>query len=246
MLPITFLARVNTARVRTALDFTTSLIMILAAISMMWFVFKASPASIAAPQRRQVAVPGQPVTLDGAIKFGNVKAAVAVIGFLDYQCNYCATFEREVMPAIEAKYVKSGKILFAIRHLPIDRIHPLARRAAEAAVCAAQQGKFVEMHKLLFEPQPTLDDVGITSRASQAGLNVGQLHSCIAKDGTRIVSADSAMAADLGIQGTPTFLIGRVDQDRRVKVDKTMFGTKSVEELSSVIDEVLTTAIRVP
>jgi protein-disulfide isomerase len=246
MLP-TFLARVNVARVRTALDLVASVAMILAAVAMMWFVFRDPPAgAAAAPPPRQTTVPGQPITLDGALKLGNPRARVAVIEFVDYQCTYCATFARDVMPAIEARYVKSGKIMFAIRHLPIDRIHPFARRAAAASVCAAQQGKFSEMHKLLFDPEPTLDDVGIVVRANKAGVNVDQLHACIATDGTRIVSADSEMAAALGLRGTPTLMVGQVGADRRVKVDKAMFGASSVEELSRVIDEALaSTAVRV-
>ncbi len=247
MPPTTFLAKVTAAKLRTALDVATSVTLILAAVAMMWFVFKGLPSGVAGQPSQPATVPGQPISLDGAIKLGNPKARVAVIEFVDYQCTYCAQFAREVMPAIEAKYVKSGRIVFAIRHLPIDRIHPFARCAAAASVCAAQQGKFIEMHKLLFEPQPTLDEGGITSRDKQLGMNVELLQSCIATDGARMVSADSEMAAALGIRGTPTLMVGQLGADRRVRVEKSMFGPQSVDELSQVIDAALaSTTTRLP
>ena len=96
---------------------------------------------------------------------GDPGAKVAVIEFSDFQCPACRKHALETQPALDEKFVTPGKVQWVFKNLPL-RMHPQAAVAAVAAVCAGQQGKFWEMHDLLFEavdqwavdvPEPPLE-----------------------------------------------------------------------------------------
>jgi hypothetical protein len=81
---------------------------------------------------------------------GDRSAKLTLIEFSDYQCPFCARHFREILPQIEREYIKSGKVKYVFRHFPIESIHKEAFKAAEAANCAGEQGKYWEMHAQRF------------------------------------------------------------------------------------------------
>jgi len=81
------------------------------------------------------------LTLDGTPAMGDEKARVAIVEFGDYQCPYCGRHANEVLPHIVTDYVKTGKVRYFFKDVPIEAIHPQAFKAAEAALCAGEQGK---------------------------------------------------------------------------------------------------------
>lgn len=83
---------------------------------------------------------------------GNDKAKVTMVEFSDLQCPFCRQFFTTAYPQIKKDYIDTGKIQFAYRHLPLTS-HPLARPFANASECANEQGKFWEMHDLIFKKQ---------------------------------------------------------------------------------------------
>ena len=82
---------------------------------------------------------------DGQIR-GDKNAKVKFVEFSDFECIYCRQFFREAEPQIMKEYVDTGKVLFVFKNYPIFLAHPHAVKAAEAGECAAEQGKFWEMH----------------------------------------------------------------------------------------------------
>ena len=80
---------------------------------------------------------------------GNTDAKVTVIEFSDFQCPFCKQHVEETQPALDEEFVDSGKVMWVFKHFPLS-IHPQAPAAGAAAECAADQGKFWEMHELLF------------------------------------------------------------------------------------------------
>ncbi len=84
---------------------------------------------------------------------GSANAPIVMIEFSDYQCPYCAKFENETMGKIREEYVGTGKIFFVYKNLPLRQIHPLSDTASNAALCAAEQGKFWEYHAVLYGKQ---------------------------------------------------------------------------------------------
>jgi protein-disulfide isomerase len=99
-----------------------------------------------------------------------------------------------------------------LRDLPLEAIHPLALKAAEATHCAGEQGKYWEMHDRLFANQRELSRPDLTKHAQALGLNVGAFDQCVdtGKSVARI-RKDVAEAEKLQANGTPTFFVGLTD-----------------------------------
>jgi protein-disulfide isomerase len=160
--------------------------------------------------------PSQPVsmvlTLDGDPVKGDRNASVVLVEFTDYQCPFCARHARDTMPQIEAEYVKTGKVRYVTREFPLESIHPQAFKAAEAALCAGDQGKYWEMHARLFANQRALAPGQLASHAQAVGLDEGKFTQCL-EGGTKSakVRKDLADGAKAGVTGTPAFFIGVTD-----------------------------------
>jgi protein-disulfide isomerase len=141
---------------------------------------------------------------------GREDAPVAIIEFTDLQCPYCARYAMETFPRLKRDYVDTGLLRYSSRDLPLP-IHPFAFPAAVASRCAGEQGRFWEFREALFASQAQLGTAPYARIARELGLDVERLEACRA-DGRQeaAVRAELALAAQHGIQSTPTFVIGRV------------------------------------
>jgi len=175
---------------------------------------------------------------------GSPEAKVVLTVFSDYQCPYCKRFARETEPLIEARYVDTGKIRIGFRHLPLEQIHPFARGAAIAAECANRQGRFWEMHRLLFDTPDKLSPEAITAKAMQTGLEVVAFEACQSKgDASARIASDVASAQLLKLTGTPALLVGRLVGDK-IQYLSIFPGAASVEDLSAALDSALAGSYR--
>jgi len=87
---------------------------------------------------------------DGMVS-GNDDAEYTLMEFSDFECPYCQTFAQSTLPQIKKDYVDNGTIRFVFRDFPLESIHTKARKAANAARCAEEQGKFIEYHDKLYQ-----------------------------------------------------------------------------------------------
>ena len=92
------------------------------------------------------------LSVEGAQFLGQKNATVTVVEFSDYQCPFCARHVQQTLPLLRKEYVDTGKVKYVFRDHPLESIHPAAFKAAEAARCGGEQGKFWEMHDKLFIP----------------------------------------------------------------------------------------------
>ena len=147
------------------------------------------------------------------------------------------------MPQIERDYVATGKIKYVFSDLPLD-FHKQAFKAAEAAHCAGEQGRFWEMHDVLFQNQAALSVEQLPGHARTAGVTEASFQQCLESGRfAEGIKADIAEAKAIGIGGTPTFLIGVVQPgDGRVKVVKKLVGAKPYDEFRAAIDSALAPA----
>jgi protein-disulfide isomerase len=130
-----------------------------------------------------------------------------VVEFADFECPFCRS-EEAVVEGIESIY--GGDLRLVFKHFPRTSIHPHAQAAAIAASCAGNQGKFWEMHDLLFKG--AIDDAALLSDAGQVGLDVAAWQGCIGTpDPASRIAEDVALATSLGINGTPTFVVNGVE-----------------------------------
>jgi protein-disulfide isomerase len=136
---------------------------------------------------------------------GPADAPLTLVEYGDYQCPYCGA----AYPVVKRLQKRLGKRLrFAFRNFPLTQQHPYALIAAQAAEAAALQGKFWEMHDLLFEQQTQLNPEIIHSWAKKIGLNVEQFGDDI-KQGLveERIREDRQSGIRSGVNGTPTFFI---------------------------------------
>jgi len=146
---------------------------------------------------------------DDPIK-GSNSAPVAMIEFGDFQCPFCGKFFSETLPQIEENYIKTGKVKFVYRDFPLD-FHQYAEKAAEAAECAHEQGKFWEYHDKLFNNQQALDVTNLKKYAKDLGLNSSEFDDCL--DSGKMASEvqeDLQDGTALGISGVPSFFINGI------------------------------------
>src|SRR5205809_7089141 len=129
-----------------------------------------------------------------------------ILEYGDYECPY----SRQAFRAIEQiEQQRGGNLRFAFRHFPLTSIHPHALAAAAAAEAAALQGRFWDMHELLFHRQKALEDGDLRGYAAQLGLDVAAFDR--ARASTAVADrirpdADSGLAAG-HVLGTPTLFI---------------------------------------
>lgn len=91
------------------------------------------------------------IDMTGGQEKGNKDAKVTLVEFADFQCPYCNDFFRESESQLMKEYVDTGKVRFVFMNYPVILSHPRSYKAAEAGECAAEQGKFWEMHDAIFE-----------------------------------------------------------------------------------------------
>jgi protein-disulfide isomerase len=147
---------------------------------------------------------------------GPEKSAITIVEFSDYQCPYCAKSEPLIKSFLDV-YPKDTRVVF--KHFPLVSIHPHAMPAALAAAAAQKQGKFWQMHELLFANQHALSSEQITQLAKQIGLDTAKFEADMKSDEVKAaVQEDVQLAQQVGVRGTPTiFVNGKLLQTRTVE-----------------------------
>ena len=164
---------------------------------------------------------------------GSPEAKVTMVEFSDYTCPFCAQFALWTLPRIERNYIETGKVRLVFRSLPIhgDR----SRKAAEAALCAHEQGRFWEYHDRLFAAslageRGAFTPEGLLSIAGELGLDGEEFERCLGSDRyEQAIEEDIAAAERLGVEGTPTFFIN----------GRKLVGAQPYESFQRVIEEEL-------
>jgi protein-disulfide isomerase len=136
---------------------------------------------------------------------GDAAAECSLVEYGDYQCPYCGE-AYPIVKRLQKHFVK--RLSFVFRNFPLAQIHPWAEQAAEVAEFAGAQGKFWEMHDLLYENQERLGEALFLKLAENIGLSTSELQTAIADQTYRArVRADFSGGARSGVNGTPTFFI---------------------------------------
>lgn len=197
-------------------------------------LLRARPTVAGAPPTEVV------VNTDGAPFKGKKDARVTLIEFTDYQCPFCSRYVRETYPQIEKEYIHTGKVKYVLRDLPLESIHPLAMKAAEATHCAGDQGKYWEMHDRLFANQRKLARPDLSSHAQALGLDVPAFDQCVDSGKSAAgIRKDIAEAQKLQANGTPTFFVGlTVSNNSQVKGTR-LVGAQPYEAFRDAIERLL-------
>ncbi len=166
---------------------------------------------------------GMVLSIEGAPFLGDKDAKVTVIEFFDFQCGFCARHAAKTFPLLLNEYIKTGKLKYVVRDFPLDT-HPLAPKAAEAAHCAGEQGKYWEMFDRLFENQKLLSPDSLTAHAEAIHLDAARFRQCLDSGRYESLVKNNQQAGELaGVDGTPAFFFGLTE-----KGSPTIRATKSI------------------
>jgi protein-disulfide isomerase len=172
------------------------------------------------PARTTVATAGFPV-------LGPATAAVTIVEFSDFECPYCGGLY-PTMKEIEKNYKDRIRVVY--RQFPLTSIHPHAQKAAEASLCANEQGQFWQMHDAMFTDQGKLEVPDLKAKAAKLSLNATTFNACL--DSGKYVAAiknEILEGAKVGVNGTPSmFINGRF-----------LSGDQPYDEISKIIDDEL-------
>jgi protein-disulfide isomerase len=136
---------------------------------------------------------------------GPENAAVTLVEYGDFQCPHCKA-ARLVVEQLLAEM--KGEVRFVFRHFPLARMHKLATRAAEAAEAAGAQGKFWEMHGILYDRQPAFEEAELAGYAESLGLDMSAYGKAMSGQVFLArIQADFRGGVRSGVNGTPTFFI---------------------------------------
>ena len=162
------------------------------------------------PVRFDIATAGQP-------SFGPEDAAVTIVEFSDFECPHCSKAPAE-LHMVYQEFPDKVRIVF--RQYPLWMIHPHSPKAAEASLCAAKQGKFWEMHNLLFSGQDKLGNEGLKEKASQLGLDREAFDACLDSGScSAAVERDLEEGSIAGISATPAIFINGRPVETRITYD---------------------------
>ncbi len=146
------------------------------------------------------------------------------------------------MPQLEKNYIQTGKVKYVLRDHPLEAIHKQAFKAAEAARCAGDQGKYWEMHDKIFANQKSLDLKGLADDAQALGLDMTQFQECL--DNGKYapqVRKDLADGNQATVRGTPSFFLGLTDPNdpKKFQATRQLRGAEGYSVFQFHIDAIL-------
>jgi len=153
------------------------------------------------------------VSTKGKQSMGSKDAPVTIVEFTDYQCPFCLRFTKNTFPTLKTKYIDTGKVRWVGLNLPLP-FHKDATKAAQAAHCAGEQGKFWEMREVLFQNPQKLNVTFLPAHAATLNLDIEAFNACL--QSTRhldVIAKEAKDANAVRLTGTPSFIIGKTTSD---------------------------------
>ena len=190
---------------------------------------------------RTAQAPTRPTTASFSIKgkhtLGAADAPVTVVEFADYQCPFCLRFANTTFPSLKQKYIDTGKVRWVALNLPLP-FHKDARKAAQAAHCAGEQGKLWEMREVLFKNPKMLNVDNLPAHAETLSLDMDAFNACLQSDRHLAeIDQDAKDANAVRLTGTPSFIIGKSGGDEIT--GQVIIGAQPMNVFDAAIDKVL-------
>ena len=178
---------------------------------------------------------------------GNASARITLVEVSDYHCPFCRRQTLQTMPKLMAEYVNSGKVKYVFVDYPIAQLHPDAFKSHEAAACAGDQGKYWQMHDLLFTNAPSRDAAQLTANAGMVGVDMKKFEACLngGNGGTHAPALRESIARmqQLGVGGTPLVLIGLTPAPGSpMKIISSVYGARPYADFKTALDKALAQA----
>ncbi len=157
--------------------------------------------------------PAAPVKIElgDAPREGNKNAKVTVVEYSDFECPFCGRYYNDAYKQMKSEYIDTGKVQFVFKQYPLTQIHPNAQKAAEASLCAHEQGKFFAYHDTLFANQQSLGLTALKQYAADNSLDTSKFNSCLDSGKyAKQVQDEVSEGSSVGVSGTPTTFVNGV------------------------------------
>jgi protein-disulfide isomerase len=174
---------------------------------------------------------------------GKADAGLTMVEFSDFQCPFCGRHFSQTEPLLMKEYVDTGKMKVVFIDFPLETIHPYALKAAETARCAAEQGKFWQMHDQLFRSQTSAAEFSNwNAHAQKVGLKMQEFQACLsAGKHASDIRKDLALGQSAGVSGTPGFFLAVTDPaSNRVTPVRFISGAQPYAVFKAQIDALIT------
>lgn len=173
----------------------------------------------------------------GGYSIGRADAPVVMVEYADYQCTFCRRYHQTTFDQIRGNYVDTGRVRYVSRDFPLA-FHANAQHAARAARCAGEQDRFWELRHAMIVNANQLTTENILAYAGDLKLNMDPFRDCLASARHRAeVDRDLAEGAAAGVSGTPTFVLGRLNNGRLEGIR--VVGAQPYQSFASKLDEML-------
>lgn len=167
---------------------------------------------------------------------GQSDAPIVIVEFSDFQCPYCKRFLELSFPKLKQQYIDTGKVKYLVRNFPLS-FHANAESAAIAAACADKQDSYWPMREQLFANITRLNPELYINSAKQQDLQLPDFEACLDDPAVKAgVMADLQYGQQYGVTGTPSFIIGRVSNNR-MQTPKLLVGAHPYEAFSAILDK---------
>src|SRR5438876_243532 len=187
----------------------------------------------AQPQSDKVSMAFTP----GGFSVGKDDAPLVLVEYTDYQCPFCQRFHTDAYAQLKTNYIDTGKLRFVSRDFPLD-FHENARRSATAGRCAAEQGKFWEMRHVMIVNAEALKADNLATYAANVKMDVPKFKGCLESDKFKAqIDQDIAEGGVAGVQGTPSFVIGYLENDKLQGIR--LVGAQPYAQFDAKIQEML-------
>jgi protein-disulfide isomerase len=173
------------------------------------------------PFRVDLEVAGEPA------RGGPADAPVTIVEFSDFECPFCSRVEPTLA---QVRETYGDKVRLVFKQFPLTNIHSRAQKAAEASLCAQDQGKFWELHDAMFGDQENLEVADLEAKAKKLGLDTAAFKQCL-ESGSKAaaVTEDVRQGSVAGVAGTPALFVN----------GQLLSGAVPYEKLAQTIDQEL-------
>ncbi|MGI9895599.1 thioredoxin domain-containing protein [Vibrio natriegens] len=190
------------------------------------------------PKKEAPILPNQPnFTEDGNLPvLGSAEAKIAIIEFSDFQCPYCKRFTDNAFKQIKENFIDTGKVQYVARDFPLN-FHPQAMPAAIVATCSFKQDSYWPMRDMLYTNAKQLGDEFYQKAATDLSLDMQAFTDCLKDQSVADkVEGDLTLGKSLGVRGTPSFLIGRVENGELIE-PQIVVGAQRYPAFESILNE---------
>ncbi len=177
-----------------------------------------------------------PFSLAGLPPMGSSLAKIAIVEFTDYQCPFCKQYFGTTYKKVKENFVDQGIARYYIADFPLEN-HNFAFPAAIAAQCAFGQDMFWEYHDRLFGLERGITSESFTEVARSPNINLSVFEDCMSNSQVIKSQVESSLnlAVSLGVSGTPTFLIGKLDKEERLVDGVLLRGARPFSSFQEIV-----------